>query len=235
MMLAGGLMTFSACSDDEWAPGAEQTEGARAYLYADASSYTFLPDDEQSITFHVARADASTDATVGLSVDAEVFSVPASISFAAGEEVKDVQVTFDIPIGSSATATVSISESDTYIYGASQLTLNITRDYTWQSQGTWLLTSSFYGGQGTTNVYKAAETDLYKAVAPYEEGYDLLFNVDGTNVTIAEQAVATDYGGYGTLYVAGVGTLTDSGIEATFEFFVSAGSFGVFAESFTRM
>ena len=182
MMLAGSLMTFSACSDDEWAPGAEQTEGARAYLYADASSYTFLPDDEQAVTFHVARADASTDATVGLSVDAEGFTVPASVSFAAGEDIKDVQVTFDIPIGSSTTATVSISEGDSYVYGASQLTLNITRDYTWQSQGTWILTC-----------------------------------------------------GYGTLYVAGTGTLSDTGIEANFEFFVSAGSFGVFPESFTKM
>jgi hypothetical protein len=68
---------------------------------------------------------------------------------------------------------------------------------------------------------------LYKAIAVYEEGYDIVFQVgaDGRTVLVARQAACSDINGYGTAYVAGNGTLENGVITVTLEFSVSAGSF----------
>lgn len=232
-LMACCAIALAGCSDDDWQPGTQPTGGVQAYIYADATAMTFLANDEQAFTLHVARANTAEAATVNLTTTGEGFSAPSTVSFAAGEDKKDVTVTFDIPIGSEASVTIALGEDEGYPYGASELTIDVTRDYTWQSQGTWVLTSSFYGGQGTTEVFKAAETNLYKAVEPYEEGYDLLFQVEGSAVTVDAQPIASDYGGYGTLYVQGAGTMEGNRIDVTLLFFVSAGNFGQFAESFS--
>lgn len=76
---------------------------------------------------------------------------------------------------------------------------------------------------------------LYKVVGPYEEGYDIVFQVgtDGKNVSVARQAALSDINGYGTAYVAGTGTLVDGVITTMLEFTVSAGSFGTAKEILT--
>lgn len=231
MTLCG--MTMASCSDDEWQPGPEQTDGVQAYIYTDATSYTYLPADEQSFTLHVVRRNTTEAATIHLTAEGEDFVVPATVAFNAGEGEKEVPISFDIAIGTESSVTISIAEGEGYIYGSPMVTVSVARDYTWQSLGTWTLTSSFYGAEGTTDVYKAQEANIYKAVAPYEEGYDLLFNVDGSNVTVEGQPVVSSYGDYGVLSVEGTGTITGNTINVTLLFYVSAGYFGEFNEVFS--
>ena len=73
----------------------------------------------------------------------------------------------------------------------------------------------------------------YKAIGPFEEGYDIVFDVaDNNSVTVAQQAVYSSYGSYGTLYVSGNGALQSNKITVNLTFRVSAGVFGAFTETF---
>lgn len=232
--LAGGLFTLAACSDEiVREPSPVPTEGVQAYLYADATSLTYLPDDKQSFILNVVRQNTEEAATVHLIAEGDDFTVPSTVNFAAGEDKKEVEVNFDIAIGTSSTVKISIPEEETYIYANSQLSLNVARDYTWQNLGIWTLQTSFYGKTGTTQIFKAAETGLYKAIAPYKDGYDLLFKIDGNTVVVDKQAIAASYGDYGTLSVQGNGTFKNNVITVTLVFSVPEGSFGPYVEKFS--
>ncbi len=226
-------LAMTACSDGvEWEPSPVPTEGVQAYIYADNTDLTFKANDKQSFQLNVARQKTDEAATIHLVAEGGGATIPSTVDFAAGEDKKVVEVSFDIPIGTSSTVTVSIPEAESYVYAASQLFFTITRDYTWLSLGDWTLESSFYGGSGSTAFFKAAETNLYKAVEPYEKGYDLLFKVDGNVVTVDKQPIASSYGNYGTLSVAGSGTFENNVMTLELTFSVPEGSFGAFVEQF---
>lgn len=231
--LIGGLFTLAACSDEiVREPSPIPTEGVQAYIYADATDLTYLPNDKQSFILTVARQNTEGAATVHLTAEGENFTVPATVNFAADESEKKVEIAFDLVTGTSASVNISIPEEEAYIYGTSQIAFNVTRDYTWRDLGKWTLQSSFYGIEGTTQVFKAVEVDLYKAIEPYDEGYNLLFNVNENEVTVEKQAVVASFQDYGTLYVQGKGTLENNVITVTLKFTVSAGSFGESVETF---
>ena len=103
----------------------------------------------------------------------------------------------------------------------------------WESIGIGMLSSSFFGGEGECEFYKASPVLKYKAIGPFEEGYDIVFDVaDNNSVTVAQQAVYSSYGSYGTLYVSGNGALQSNKITVNLTFRVSAGVFGAFTETF---
>lgn len=231
--LIGGLFTLAACSDEiVREPSPIPTEGVQAYIYADATSLSFLPDDKQSFLLNVVRQNTAAAATVHLTAEGEGFTAPETVNFAAGEGEKKVEITFDLAIGASASVNISIPEEEAYVYGTSQMAFKVSRDYTWQDLGTWTLQTSFYGIEGTTQVFKAVEADLYKAIEPYDKGYNLLFKVDGNKVTVEKQAIVASYGTYGVLYVQGNGTLENNVITVALKFTVAAGSFGEYVETF---
>ncbi len=234
VVLACVLSMFTACSDDiVREPSPVPTDGIQAYIYADATSITFTASQEQTFVLNVARQKTDEAATVHLNAVGEGFSVPATVDFAAGEGLKQVNVTFDIAIGTTQTVTISIPEEEAYVYGSPELTFNITRDYTWLNLGIGAISSSFYGGAGNMQVFVASEIPtLYKAIEPYEEGYDLLFTINEDNTVIVEkQAVASSYGDYGTLSVEGTGVLEDGIITLSLTFSVPEGTFGAFTET----
>lgn len=231
--LTGGLFALTSCSDDiVREPSPVPTDGIQAYLYTDGTELAFLPNDEQSFILNVVRQRTDEAATVHLDAEGKEFTVPKTVDFAAGESKKEIKVGFNLEIGTSAAVKISIPEEEAYIYGNSNLTVNVIRDYTWSNLGTWILQSSFFGAAGETQVLKAAETSLYKAISPYDDGYDLLFKVDGNNVTVDRQPIAASYGDYGTLYVDGKGTFENNVISVSLRFSVSAGSFGLYDEAF---
>lgn len=159
--LAGVSLTLTACSDDiEREPSPVPTDGIQAYVYADATSLTYLPNDEQSFVVKVARQKTEEAATVHLSTDAAGVNLPATVDFAAGEAVKDVQVTFDIPIGSSLAVTITIPEEEGYVYADNTVTVNITRDYTWLNIGTGVYTSSALAKAGPS-LFKGQKKPMY--------------------------------------------------------------------------
>ena len=128
-----------------------------------------------------------------------------------------LKVTFTVPVDATA-----------------QKTISIFRDYTYSAIGTGKIISTAFEFDGDIEWELADDITWYKALQPYEEGYDVVFKVgaDGKTVTVAKQAICKDIAGYGTGYVAGSGELKDGVMTLKLEFTVSAGSLGTFKETF---
>lgn len=182
-LLATGL-AFTACSDDDWSGPGEVSDGA--YLYSDATSFSFLPEDEQSFTIHVGRTQgaAAKAGTVSLSGDNDAFVVPEEVNFAAGETKQDVKITFNIPAGTTQTLRVALAgdsvrnivygndtlatSGQSTVYGNDTLTIRVTRDYNWKPAGSGTFTDNTFGvGQTTVVVQHADGTNIYRLVSPY--------------------------------------------------------------------
>lgn len=159
--------TLQSCSDDDstYTVG-PQSEGA--YLYADFSSKTYLPADEQTFTIKLGRTSTSGSQTISLNCDGEEFTAPTSVTFQDGESTVSVPVSFNLEIGSSATAVFTIPTSESTVYGDDTLSVTVSRDYTWESAGTAEFVDGFYSGlTATVEVEKAKEgNNLYKFVSP---------------------------------------------------------------------
>lgn len=167
-LLATGL-AFTACSDDDWSGPGEENDGA--FLYSDATSFSFLPEDEQSFTIHVGRTQgaAAEAGTVSLSGDNDAFVVPEAVNFAAGETKQDIKVTFNIPAGTTQTLHVALADSaQSTVYGNDTLTIRVSRDYNWKAAGSGTFTDNTFGvGQTTVVVQHADGTNIYRLVSPY--------------------------------------------------------------------
>lgn len=194
---------------------------------------------DEAATYNIVSAhllDASGNATDLPST----IQVPATVSFAAGEGISSFHVTVgDIVSGINYKLAITLDESVAPVDAHSTKVITIYRDYTYSAVGTGLLRSEFFGDEtgpatGEVEWEKADQITWYRALSPYDDGYDIVFKVasDGKTVTVDEQPIASDISGYGTAYVAGSGTLIDGVITVTLEFTVSAGSFGTAKEIF---
>ena len=112
--------------------------------------------------------------------------------------------------------------------------VSVYRDYTFSKIGTGSINSEAFGDSWAVEWEKADDITWYRAIAPYEEGYNVVFKVgtDGKTVTVAKQAIMSDLMGYGTTYVAGSGELVDGVISVKLEFTASGVSFGQYKEVF---
>ena len=142
----------------------------------------------------------------------------------------------DITPGETYQLAITLDETVAPVDATMTKIISIFRDYTYTSLGTGTLNSTFFEATGTAEIQKADQTTWYKAIGLYEEGYDIIFKVaqDGKTVTVDQQAAASDISGYGTLYVAGSGTLENGDITVELEFTVSAGSFGSCTEELIK-
>ena len=102
-----GVLTLglSSCTDEyEYTPTSKTELGGNAYLVSEGSTaISFLPSAEQSFTFQVSRVDSTEAQTVSLSSSNEKFTVPATVSFAAGQKTAEVKVSFNIATGTYET------------------------------------------------------------------------------------------------------------------------------------
>ena len=178
----------------------------------------------------VSLLDAKGNATP---LPAEI-KAPSTASFAAGSFKTMVHVKVgDITSGKVYRVAVDIDEKETSIDGVTRKVAMVYRDYTYSKMGVGKLVSAMFGAEAPVEFYRADDIHWYKAIAPYEEGYDIVFKIVGNNqVLVEKQAIASDVSGYGTTYVEGMGELKDGVMYMNLEFTVSAGSFGVAPEVF---
>ena len=174
---------FTSCTDDySYDPAAKDATSSQAFLNtADgATSYTYLPDMDQKLTIMVGRPDSTLAATIALSSNNSKFNVPSTVSFAAGEGTKDVDVTFDIVTGTSEDVCIAVAPENAYKYGVDSLKLSILRDYTWvKYKDKGLFSNSFFGPENAPIVIAQAKEKpgLYKLYSPFhsvvaEDGLD---------------------------------------------------------------
>lgn len=199
-----GVLTLglSACTDEyEYTPTSKTELGGNAFLVSEGSTAkSFLPTAEQSFTFKVSRVDSTEAQTVGLSSSNEKFTVPATVSFAAGQKTAEVKVSFDIATGTSEKTRIAITDAEKYYYAATVLDYTITRYQSYT--GTYVANGLDF--QIQTPCYMIGAGKFMVPADPangYE--YDIVFSIDKDNNVIVAPQPAWNHPSYGAVYVIG--------------------------------
>ena len=87
---------FTACSDDDFKAGPE-VDGAQVYFPENVTTQHSISDDVTFIAIPVKRIakDEALTVSVLASDESGLFTIPSSVSFAAGKETSELLVTFD--------------------------------------------------------------------------------------------------------------------------------------------
>lgn len=212
---------LSSCTDDyEYQPASKTDLGGNVFLQSQSgTTLAFLPTAEQSFSFTVLRVDSTAAEQVGLTSSNSKFTVPSTISFAAGQKSTQVTVNFDISQGTTETTAITISGDTKFYYGTTTLNYTITRyrqfSATYTSQGMeFQYETPVYEIGGGSYIIPADATQGYE--------YDLTFTISDSSVVVLPQA-AWNHASYGAVYV--MGNLDDdasadgsgSGVAGTFD------------------
>lgn len=188
------VLSLASCGDDyEYSPANPKNQGGNAMVSASENTYMFLPGETQQISFTVTRVDTTQAGTVNLTSSSEYFPVQA-VSFAAGEKSKTVTVTGTMPVGKSEDVTISVADSDAFLYGTKELHFAVSV----YRKLSGVITSSLFRNPFACSIIDLTNGDFMITDA-YEAGYDLKFHVDFTTnlVTAKPQMVmvySEDYG-----------------------------------------
>jgi len=258
IVLAGATaLTFASCGDDnDYTPGAAtNTEEINVYFDpANNSSLALGPDDSEfTITISRNKADKAISVPLSVSeVNAHLFTVPQQVDFSSGESTKEITIkvsnevkmfiTYQLSIAVDPSFTIPYAESDVF----PRVELNIVKeDYKPYATGTYY--SEFWGDDDgnlletkVTMEYSEIQ-DNYRLSNCWGEGTGrVIFTWDGANsVELVENSIAVglnadDYGAVTAVATEEPCTYDVSTKTFTFpfEWTVSAGSFGEYADTF---
>lgn len=169
LMAALAVVALAGCAadDEDFTPG---TADNGAYLYASSTNVTYGPDDQQVLKINVGRMDSTTEQTFNLSGDNDAFQVPSTVSFAAGQTSKEVDIPFSLQIGESQTVDIALPSDQKSKYGVDTLRVTVLRDYNWTSAGSGMfIENTFTGDSGTVAVEHAERTEIYRLVQPLKK------------------------------------------------------------------
>lgn len=197
-IMALSTLTFSACTEDyDYDPYAN-IENSGFYFTEPEDRALFYPEDTKSITIEVCRAESESKAaaTVKLTTDSEILSLPSEVSFAAGESKKKVTIPVsNVPGIHDVNITIE-NESDKFAYGPVTYSQNIVICGE-KLSGTF---SSRLFGSFDVEVYKLGN-DGYDIKDCYEEGRDIVFSLDEKGNIIVDEQYAFDDEEYGPVFV----------------------------------
>lgn len=211
--LFGGLLTFSACSDDiDWAPGAP-AEGQGVFFPTQPSSMT-MTELSGSFEVSVFRSVSSGAVTSQIAVTpsenaAGIFTVPTEVSFADGVTEAKITVAYqnmerDVPYS------LTLSAADGTPYGIKDLTITAICPLVWEVVSTKaMLVDNMFEAFSVTGlkisditVEKHPDLNKYRFKSPYDNSYfKYLFEIealfeDGFELPYIELDGETYPGGY---------------------------------------
>lgn len=247
--LALGLLLVG-CKDDEIVrepSPASNPNSTNVYFSAKNIASPVLPKSATSFDIIIDRENASQAQTVQLTVENlyadNVFQVPTSVSFAAGEATKTIKVPVDLELMKKYHITVTIDMEQTNPYRTQavypRLDLNVLKeDYAPYSEGTF--TSTMFGDSWAQVMEFSPALKIYRLKDLIEVGFDYIFSVDKDGVInqVPSSVIETGYmhPSYGMVsYQAQDGSKFDAASNTyTFllKYTVSAGSFGVKTEKY---
>lgn len=145
---------FAACSDDDFKAG-PAVSGTQVYFPESIAAEYSIGDEVSEIAIPVMRVVGTEAQTVAVLADDKsgLFTIPASVSFAAGEKKAELLMTFDrtkLEDGTDYPISFLLNdEENTTPYGNSQLAITVT-PWPWELFGTGLfrddwLSSMFNG------------------------------------------------------------------------------------------
>ena len=212
-------LTLASCSDDdkyEWA-----TVSGPQVFFSDqlATQYEINPEGT-SFNVPISRADDSGSITVNLTSTTAnpMYSVPASVTFNAGEKEANIPVSYDpakIEYGRYDSLTIKIADdAQATSWGTQEFTFTAgVTDWgpweKWNSTGTadYYYSGSFFSGDDPDLpfVYRhnMIKTNLYQfRLSNWGYGVDLIFDYDEDTgyVTCAKQWTGYDHSSYGYVY-----------------------------------
>ena len=198
-MAIGAVTTgFTACSDDddyEWAP---LPEGQEVYFASNLSSTITLSSVENSFSIPLKRADATAAATVTISASADdentvldAFTIPTSVSFAAGEKETPINITYDFEkIDFDNTQSITLKLTDENIdgtYGATSFSFKATCPAPWTAIGTGTIVEKWWFEESFTVTFYQNDLNpnTFRVTNPFAK-YNGLPSTEYFQFTIAQ-------------------------------------------------
>ena len=242
-----GLITtvVSSCNDDiNYSPGEPSPFAESKVFFSKDNVYdVILGVYDTEVTFFLERTDASSALSVALEADGydeNIFTVPASVEFAAGEtkkevkiQVKNMEVFTDYSLKKIAIPSELVNPYKDY----SAISLNVLKeDYVPFAKG--MYTSNFFEDQWEMVLEYSEILGLYRFQDLYVEGYDFFFKWDGgETMTMDPVNITTGYvhPTYGMITAKTQATQYDAESQTMafkYNWTVSAGSFGSYVEYF---
>lgn len=258
--IAAAMFCMSACSDDEdYVPG-KQAGSENVYFSNDEGSVA-LDLSENKFTFEVSRENGTGELTVPLEIlqKPDFFTVPTSVTFAAGETQKTLEVTIGEGMENFVeyALRIRIPEKYTQPYkdDAETPLLNMTilkEDFAPWAEGTFTDNILFEQSWDQTLEYSPIK-DMYRLPNLIAAGTHFYFKWDGTDAKDQKiyfcNANGEEVSSFNSGYVhASYGMIVayvlnednwmgynseDKTFYFPLEFKVSAGSFGSSYETFT--
>lgn len=259
LSLVLGVITLSACSDDNDYTVGSQTNADSLNVYFTSGANVVLPSDSNTFKVTVTRNNTSGALTVPLNLSSsngydangtKVFSAPSQVEFKAGEATSTilVQATDSIKMFNSYHVILSVPEEYTTQYKSTQAgqpraELNIVKeDYKNYAKGSYF--SYFFGDPYTEDavLQHSALKDTYR-FSNVASGETFTFQV-GTDNKISYDWTKLSNGythkKYGAMYISPSSSKDypsyfspeENTYYFGFEFIVSAGSFGDSYEGF---
>lgn len=185
-----------------------------------------------SVDVQVVRTAATGSETVGISLEPNdnidgIFQLESNtVTFNDGETVAYAKIVPMVPptgIPPGVTFNFNMSLSDATVSefsGTTTYKATLKLDFT--SIGNATFDSPFWGEVLQPEIYEASlgSVKVYKAVGLYESGYDIIFLVDGTTVTVNDQPAWYYDDEYGDVYVSGSGTIDGDVLNVTLTHFI---------------
>ena len=180
------MLGFVACSDDDdnYQPGT--VSGPQVFFPKDTPTQFDLSNSETSFNIPVKRY-VTTDALtvpIQLTDTNSVFTVPAEISFAVGDSMSVIPVSYDptkFEFNDYKEASIAIDEKFATPYGTSELIFKAGVPLTWKSLGKGTIVDNVLEFQDKVTILACEQNpNVYRIMAPYAnfkgndsfEGYD---------------------------------------------------------------
>lgn len=159
---------------------AEAEDGAQVYFSSELPDSYDLSTSESSFTIEILRIDSSSSLTVGITATLEddtIFTVPSSVTFAAGSTSAELEISYD-PDGLEGGVYEEITltlEDETTLYGSSAYTFEAGLARTWLTLGTGIFYEYFwYGWETPVTIYYYEQDSIYHCI---------VYGTDGTSAS----------------------------------------------------
>lgn len=257
ILFSGAIFTaafLSGCSDDDYTPGeASNASGINVYFESPTNAEVALGPNDAEFTVTVGRNQTDNALSVPLkktSVYSDMFEAPTQVDFAQGESSKTITIKIGngMEMFESYPMTLVIDPAYTQAYTQSEyyprLELNIVKeDYVPYADGKfsdYIMSPDENPIETDQEMEYSAILNMYRLKSCWGTGTgSIIFSWEGDKVTLQSTSIATGindatYGAI-TASLAEEATYDEASKTFTFpfEFLVSAGSFGIYEESYT--
>ncbi|MBQ8657334.1 MAG: hypothetical protein IJ527_09855 [Prevotella sp.] len=171
------LLGFTACSDsdDNYQPAS--ISGPQVFFDKDLTTTVNLTFDDTSFKVPVSRGNAAEAVTVNLTkVDEEnLFNVPASVTFNAGETEAEIEIGLDptqFEYNEFKPLTISVDPTVGTPYGIGTVSLSVGMPLTYKSLGTGTYVDNWFEHTTQVDIEQCEQNpNIFRIAAPYKD-YD---------------------------------------------------------------